>query len=114
MSAKDYFIPKYLIAFLKKVKMMNEFLRSYPEHFLKNARKVEEAAFRLNIITARGYHVSSTIPEKSIPGIYGFSVVGFGPLKIPAEVPCIRRISSKFIAEAIILVSTSLYGLDGL
>jgi hypothetical protein len=49
---KDYAIPKYLIAFPEKAEIMNEFLLNYPDHFLENARKVEEAAFRLDTITA--------------------------------------------------------------
>lgn len=49
---KDYAIPKYLIALPEKAERMNEFLLNYPDHFLENAGKVEEAAFRLNTITA--------------------------------------------------------------
>ena len=49
---KDYTIPKYLIAFPEKTERINEFLLNYPDHFLENAIKVEEAVFRLNTITS--------------------------------------------------------------
>ena len=49
---KDYIIPKYLIAVPDKEEKINEFLLNYPNHFLENAAKVEEAAYRLNTITA--------------------------------------------------------------
>ena len=49
---KDYIIPKYIIALPEKAEKVNEFLINYPDHFLENAKRVEEAAFRLNTITA--------------------------------------------------------------
>ena len=38
--------------FPENAERMNEFLLNYPDHFLENAMKVEEAAFRLNTITS--------------------------------------------------------------
>lgn len=49
---KDYIIPKYIIDFPDQAEKINEFLINYPDHFLENAGKVEEAAYRLNTITA--------------------------------------------------------------
>ena len=49
---KDYIIPKYLIALPEKAESMNEFFQNYPDHFLENAKKVEEAVYRSNTITA--------------------------------------------------------------
>ncbi len=49
---KDYIIPKYLVAFPERTEEMNEFLLNYPDHFLENAEKIEEAVFRLNSISA--------------------------------------------------------------
>jgi hypothetical protein len=49
---KDYLIPKFLIANPDKSETINNFLINYPDHFLENARKVEEAVFRLNTISA--------------------------------------------------------------
>ena len=49
---KEYIIPKYLVAFPERTGDMNEFLLNYPDHFLNNAKRVEEAAFRLNSIKA--------------------------------------------------------------
>ncbi len=49
---KDYTIPKFNITVPEKAERMNEFLINYPDHFLENAKRVEEAVFRLNTITA--------------------------------------------------------------
>jgi hypothetical protein len=49
---KDYIISKYIIALPEEEEKMNEFLVNYPNHFLENAKKVEEAAYRLDTITA--------------------------------------------------------------
>jgi hypothetical protein len=49
---KEYIIPKYLVTFPARSDEINEFLQKYPDHFLDNAIKVEDAAFRLNSIKA--------------------------------------------------------------
>lgn len=49
---KDYIIPSYIITFPDRIAEMKEFLLKYPDHFLENAKKVEDSVYRLNSISA--------------------------------------------------------------
>ncbi len=49
---KDYIIPRYLVEFPEKAEEMNNFLITYPNHFVDNAKRVEAAVFRLDTIRA--------------------------------------------------------------